>query len=161
MPTSLKSPRASFIPFLKIETTSGILCLLKLRLRLASSQRYTFQVASVGFAWPKLTPTRGPFWGSAIAPPPSYAARGLPHHGLPHHSLRCCATAWALGRQGRHPCLSSAVSGSFPTAQELPQKVQPVPSSLRRAAAVTACYWVSLRGCSVNPLQGSNLTLSK
>lgn len=71
MPTSLKSSRASFIPFLKIETTSGVLCPLKFHLRFTSSPRYTFQVASVGFVWPKLTPTRGPFWGSAVAPPPS------------------------------------------------------------------------------------------
>lgn len=68
MLTSPKFSRASFIPFLKIEMTSVILCPLTFLLCFMSSQKCTFQIASVGFLWPKFTPIHSSLCGSAIAP---------------------------------------------------------------------------------------------
>jgi len=65
MLASLKFSGASFIPFLKIETMSVILCPLKFLLHFMNSRRYTFQIACVGFLWPKFTSTHSLL---AIAP---------------------------------------------------------------------------------------------
>lgn len=58
MLTSSKFLRASFIDFLKTETTSVILCNLKFLLHSICSQRHTLQIVSVGFFWLKFPLTQ-------------------------------------------------------------------------------------------------------